>query len=175
MAFTSTKKLVQDYTIIDLETSGLYPASCEIIELAALKIRGDQVVDEFQSLVKPKIAVSSFITNLTRIDNRMLRSAPPIEQVMDAYLDFLGDDVLIGHNIRFDLGFLEANTSDLAARYLDTMTLSRKVHSYEKRHRLQDVCERYSIVNDSAHQALGDCRATYACYLKLKEAILAES
>lgn len=169
MAFTSTNKLVSDYCVIDIETTGLSPASCEIIELAALKVRGDQLVDVFQSLVKPRQPVSSFITNLTQIDNEMLRHAPRIEDVIDDYLRFIGDDILIGHNVRFDLSFIEANAEGLKGQYLDTMSLSRKFHREEKRHRLQDLCSRFRIINDSAHRALGDCKATHACYLKLKD------
>ena len=168
MAYRRITTLLADYTVIDFETSGLSPASCEIIELAAVRVRGDRVSERFQTLVRPRVPVSSFISDLTGITNEMLESAPPLDVVLPAFLDFLGDDVLMGHNVRFDLGFLEAAAPDFEARYLDTMLLSRNLAKGHKRHRLQDLCLRYGVTNDSAHRAMGDCIATYSCYLRLK-------
>lgn len=170
MAFTKTQTLVSDYTVIDFETTGLSPMTCDIIELAALRVRNDVVVDRFQILVKPRSTLSPFITNLTGITGKMLADAPSITAVLPDFLAFLGNDLLMGHNINFDLGFLKAVAPSFQAGYIDTMQISRRVAREHPRHRLQDLCARYGVRNDSAHRAMGDCLATWQCYLKLKEA-----
>lgn len=170
MTFTKMHSLTSDYTVIDFETTGLSPLTCDIIELAALRVRNDEVVERYQLLVKPRSPLSPFITSLTGITDQMLADAPGVEEVLPDYLAFLGNDVLMGHNVNFDLGFLKAAAPAFSARYIDTMQISRRIAKEYPRHRLQDLCSRYGIHNNNAHRALGDCTATWQCYLKLKEA-----
>lgn len=170
MAFLKCQNLPDHYTVIDFETTGLSPRSCEIIELAAIRVRNNMLVDRYQMLVKPQMSLDPFITRLTGISDKMLETAPPITEVLPDFLAFLGSDVLMGHNINFDLGFLKAVAPDFEARYIDTMQISRRVAREYPRHRLQDLCSRYGVRNNSAHRAMGDCMATWQCYLKLKEA-----
>lgn len=169
MAFIKSNQALRDYTVIDFETTGLSPRTCEIIELAALRVRDDQVAEQLQMLVKPSVPISPFITELTGITEKMLDNAPAIQDVLNHYLSFLGQDTLMGHNIQFDLGFLKAVAPTYSAHYLDTMHLSREFMRGERRHRLQDLCRRYQVNNISAHRAMGDCLATWQCYVKLKE------
>lgn len=171
MAFIQTRNLVSDFTVIDFETSGLSPQSSEIIEMAAIRVRDHEIVEEFSTLVRPRVPISGFITNLTGISQEMLANAPPLESVREPFLAFIQDDILMGHNINFDLSFLAAIAPDFEAEYFDTMYLSRRVSGKRMRHRLGDLCHRHGVENDGAHRALGDCRATLACYLKLKELV----
>ena len=78
-----------DYTILDIETTGLSPYKCEIIELSAIKVRNDCIVDKFSSLVKPDRSINSFITGLTGITNDMVESAPDITAVLPEFMKFI--------------------------------------------------------------------------------------
>ena len=88
-----------NYTVIDIETTGLDPSFDEIIELAAIRVRDGVITDSFSSLVKPSHEVSDFISALTGINNDMLSDAQAIYDVLPKYIDFIGDDIIIGHNV----------------------------------------------------------------------------
>ncbi len=168
---------VDDYTVIDLETTGLSPSVCEIIECAAVRVRGGEVVDTYARLVRPYIAVPPFITALTGISNLMLREEEDIEHVLPEFLDFIGDDVVVGHNVGFDIGFLCAAArrmcgDEFANDYIDNMRLSRKLFPQERHHRLMDLEQRFGLRNERAHRALADTVLTQQCYERLKHEML---
>ena len=109
------------YSVIDIETTGLSPEYDEIIEVSAIKVCNNKIVDTFTSLVQPRgyeyeddeypdvllhEYVSDFISQLTGITNDMLSTAPSIQDVLPKYLEFIGNDMLLGHNINFDINFL---------------------------------------------------------------------
>ncbi len=165
---------MSDYTAIDIETTGLDPQWCEIIEIAAIKVRGDSVVEQFQTLVKPIEPIPDFIESLTGITNNMVCNAPSISDALLPFLDFIGDDTLVGHNVNFDINFLYdflINTHDkpLSNDYLDTMRIARRFLKELKHHRLSDLIDFFQINIDKQHRALSDCFATYSVYQKLKE------
>jgi DNA polymerase-3 subunit epsilon len=99
--------LLSDYVSVDVETTGLSPVYNEIIEVSALRVRGGQIVDRFSSLICPSdmSQVDEYITALTGISPAMLETAPSAEKVFPAFLDFVGSDVLVGHNVSFDVNF----------------------------------------------------------------------
>ena len=97
---------IDDYVAVDLETTGLDPRFDAIIEIAAVKVAGGKPVDSFATLVKPPFEVDEFITELTGITNDMLAHAPAIEAVLPSFLEFVGDGVVVGHNVNFDINFL---------------------------------------------------------------------
>ena len=98
--------MLKSYLAFDVETTGLSPESDEIIEIGALKVQDGKVCDRFITFVKPSEPVSERITEITGITNEMLQDAAPKEKVIPAFLDFCGDEVLIGHNLPFDYGFV---------------------------------------------------------------------
>ena len=98
--------MLKSYLAFDVETTGLSPETDEIIEIGALKVREGKVCERFISFVKPSEPVSERITQITGITNEMLLDAAPKERVIPAFLDFCGDEVLIGHNLPFDYGFV---------------------------------------------------------------------
>ena len=168
---------VGDYTVIDLETTGLSPSVCEIIECAAVKVRDGVVVDSYSRLVRPYIAVPPFITALTGISNLMLRDEADIEHVLPEYLGFIGDDIVVGHNVGFDIGFLCAASrrmcgDEFANDYIDNMRLSRRLFPGERHHRLCDLEQRFGLRNERAHRALADTLLTQQCYERLKQEML---
>ena len=168
---------VDDYTVIDLETTGLSPSVCEIIECAAVRVRGGRVTDSYTRLVRPYIAVPGFITGLTGISNAMLRDEADIEHVLPEFLDFIGDDIVVGHNVGFDIGFLCAAVrrmcgDEFSNDYIDNMRLSRRLFPQERHHRLSDLEQRFGLKNERAHRALSDTVLTQECYEILKREML---
>lgn len=173
----SLLRLDTDYVVVDLETTGLDTKWCEIIEISALKVRDDKIVETFDSLVKPKDEIDDFITELTGITNEMLRDAPGIETVLPAFLDFLGDNIILGHNVNFDINFLyDSKISLLGAplknNFIDTMRIARRILPELKHHRLCDIAKHFSVSSEIQHRALADCKTTYSCYLNLKKTVV---
>ena len=91
---------------LDLETTGLDTSIDEIIEIGAVKFRGDEIKDEFQTLINPGKNISQYITQLTSITNEMVSTAPSVHDKISQLQKFVGNDPIIGHNIQFDIGFL---------------------------------------------------------------------
>ena len=165
-----------NYTIIDLETTGLDSFYDDIIELAAIKVRDNVIVDKFQKLVKPDFPVCKFIEELTGITNEMLLNEKRIENTLPSFLDFIGDDIVIGHNVNFDINFIcdslhKIKKGPFKNDFIDTMRLSRRLHPEIRHHRLCDLVERYNIEVNNAHRALFDCETTYQVYNHIWEEV----
>lgn len=166
--------LPSNFTLIDLETTGLSAEYDEIIEMSALRVRDFKVVDEFSSLVQPSEEIDDFIEELTGITNEMLKHAKTIFSVMPEFLSFIGNDIVVGHNVNFDINFIYDKSSyfrDFSNDFVDTMRLSRILRKDERHHRLSDVCKRYNISNSNAHRALSDCYTTFECYEHIRDEI----
>lgn len=158
----------EDYVVLDLETTGLSPKENEIIELSALRIRDRKVVEEFSELVKPESLISDFITNLTGIDNNLVKDKKGIDILLPEFISFIGKDIVVGHNVLFDLNFICENANKYLHKKtfykcLDTMKLSRQLFPGERNHRLCDVSKRLNVEQKSAHRGLVDCYTTYNC------------
>lgn len=170
------------YCVLDIETTGLNPAYDEIIEVGALKIKDNQVIDKFQSLVQPDDLedFDPFIEDLTGITREMLADAPFIEDVLPRFLQFLSDSVIIGYNVNFDINFIYDNTKTLLGRdfqnnYVDVLRIARRVHPTLEHHRLKDMIELHNISVDKEHRALSDCYSTQAVFLALQDRIKDDS
>ena len=168
------KEPVSDYVVLDLETTGLSPQNDEIIEIGAVMVRNNTIVDAFSQLVRPERPISYFITRLTGISNRMTEGAPPITAVLPAFLDFAGDSIILGHNLKgFDLKFIRNACGKYLGRgfdndYIDTVIISRRLFPKEK-HKLSDLELKFGLHNEHAHRALSDVVLTKQVYDKLKE------
>lgn len=163
--------MLKSYLAFDVETTGLSPESDEIIEIGALKVHDGKVCDRFITFVKPSEPVSERITEITGITNEMLQDAAPKEKVIPAFLDFCGDEVLIGHNLPFDYGFVRNQAKLFGLSFekqgIDTLKIARSVHKGRQSNSLEALCTRYSIVNSSAHRAYHDALATAKLYQTL--------
>lgn len=95
-----------DYVVLDIETTGLDPDYDDIIEISAMKCVADEPIDAFSTLIKAPFGVSDFITDFTGITNEMLADAPAISDIFPQFLEFLSDNIIIGHNVNFDVNFL---------------------------------------------------------------------
>lgn len=168
------KELPDDYTVLDIETTGFSSLHNEIIEIAALCVRSGKVVDEFSELIKPHRGIPPRITEITGITNDDVKNKETIEDVLPRFLFFAGNDIIVGHNVGFDTRFIYDRALFLGTAFLndtvDTMKLSRKLNKDMSHHRLSDLAERYGIVNESAHRALSDCYTTYKVFEELKKA-----
>lgn len=165
-----------DYTVLDLETTGFHQ-STEIIEIGALRVRDHQVVDRYSCLVSPRQAITPFISQLTGIRNEMVKNAKKIEEVLPDFLDWLGEDVLVGQNIEYDLSCIyrhseECGLAFLTNDYADTLTLSRVLLPELTQHKLSALCAYFSIPQEKAHRALDDSLSTMRVYESLKEVFL---
>lgn len=167
------------FTVIDLETTGLSPEYDAIIEVAALKVNSGKIVDTFSSVtgVIGYVYIDDFITELTGITQDMVDQAPKINDVLPEFFNFIGNDIVLGHNVNFDINFLYDNSLKILKipftnNFIDTMRISRRLHPEKSHHRLVDLCNQYSIDYSNAHRALDDCKITLSCFNALHSDVL---
>lgn len=158
-----------DYTVIDFETTGIDSNNDSILEMAAVRVRGGDIVDSFSSLVNPGVHISAKISQITGITDDMVVGSPSIQEVLPSFVNFIGDDILMGHNIRFDLRFLSKAYLNIIGPYyfcqcIDTLTIARSLYPDDEHHRLQDLARKFSINPDAAHRALSDVTTTHQCF-----------
>ncbi len=163
-----------DYTVIDIETTGLSCDKCEIIELSALKVRDCEVVGKFSSLVKPEGRINPFITSLTGISNDMVKDALSVRYVLPKFVEFVSGDILLGHNVSFDLRFIRYNLKKyfntvFENKSVDTMKISRKYCKNLKSHKLEALAHFYNVNTEGHHRALNDCLMTHEIYINLMQ------
>lgn len=159
-----------DYVALDTETTGLHADRDRIIEIGAVKVRGRQVVDRFSMLVDPGCVLDARIVELTGITDSMLKGQPGIVQALPAFWSWVGDDPLVGHNLHFDMGFLEAEGDRIGVEgpegviCMDTLQMSRAMFPEERHHRLEDLIRRFGIAQSEEHRALSDAEQTQQCF-----------
>ena len=154
------------FCVIDIETTGGSPTGCGITEIGALRFRGGELDGTFHTLVNPHQEIPAFITVLTGITQAMVIEAPPVEQALPALIEFIGEAVVVGHNVRFDLSFLNAAAERLgygrlANRSVDTLALARRLVRSELRDlRLGTLAAFFGSPTTPNHRALEDAQAT---------------
>jgi DNA polymerase-3 subunit epsilon/ATP-dependent DNA helicase DinG len=157
---------------LDLETTGLNPAHDAIIEIGAVRFQGDEVLDEWSSLVNPGRSVPSFITHLTGITQNEVDSAPGLRQVLPAVERFVGDAPVLGHNVGFDLGFLQRQRILASNEGIDTYEIASVMLPNASRYGLGPLAGLLGISLPATHRALDDARVTHAVYMQLWERAL---
>jgi DNA polymerase-3 subunit epsilon len=154
------------FCVVDVETTGGSPATCAITEVGAVKVRGGECLGTLQTLVNPGVAIPPEIIVLTGITDAMVLPAPRIEEVLPSLLEFAGDSVLVGHNLRFDTAFLDAalvraSYPRLPNRRVDTCGLARRLVRDEVPDcRLATLARRFRLAHQPCHRALDDALAT---------------
>ena len=162
---------ISDYTMLDIETTGLNPYRDHVTELGAVKVRANKVVDEFSQLVVyPRSNhVPSFITKLNGItEDLLLEKGKPVKEAMTAFRTFIGDDIVIGYNVNFDLNFLydlarKFHLPELSNNYVDVLRLAR-VYYPQQHNRLLDCIQRAGIAQVEQHHGLADSLDTKKVY-----------
>lgn len=170
----SIREKLNNYTVIDLETTGKYITTCEIIEMSAVKIRFGKIADTFTTLVKPKGVLPKEVTQLTGITPDMLKNAPLITESIEDYVKFIGNDVIIGHNISsFDSNliydaYLKYKGLEFNNDILDTYHYARCCNIDVADYKLITLAEYFNVENNNAHRALNDCLVNFEVYEYLK-------
>ena len=159
-----------EFTVVDIETTGLELLNDKITEIGAVKIVNGKIVSSFQTLVNPLMKLSQKNIELTGITDEMLVDAPKIEEVYHDFFKYLGDSVFVAHNADFDFKFLKQagkeNGYILQNKILDTCALSCKVLPKLKNHKLNTVCEYFNI-EFRHHRALSDAYATAEALIEM--------
>ncbi|EGV44668.1 DNA polymerase III subunit epsilon [Bizionia argentinensis JUB59] len=149
------------YTIIDVETTG---QTNRITEIAIFKYDGNQVIDEFTSLVNPQTAIPIYITTLTGIDNLMVANAPTFEDIAQDILNITEDSTFVAHNVNFDYNVIRNEFKlldlDFNRKKLCTVRLSRKLLPGFPSYSLGKLCKSLDIEITDRHRARGDVQAT---------------
>ncbi len=162
----STPLIDVTFCVLDLETTGGSPANCEITEIGAVKYKGGELLGSFQTLVDPGLAIPPSITILTGITHAMVFDAPRIESALPPFLEFIGSSIIVGHNVRFDLSFLNSAAVRLGYgrldnKSVDTAVLARRLIRPEVRNlRLQTLAAHFRSPVKPVHRALADAEAT---------------
>ncbi len=155
-----------EFCVVDLETTGGRSEFDAITEIGAVKYRGGEEIGRFTTLVNPQCEIPAFITVLTGITNMMVASAPTIDETLEPLLGFIGDSVLVAHNARFDIGFINAalvrsGRERLMNRVLDTVSLARRLVGAEVRNcKLSTLAATLGFANQPCHRAINDVLAT---------------
>lgn len=154
------------FCVVDVETTGGSAADGAITEIGAVRLRGGECLGTFSTLVNPGCAIPPAITVLTGITQAMVLPAPRMEAVLGSFLAFAGDAVIVGHNVRYDLGFLNAalrrdRRPALANRSVDTLALARRLVRDEVPNcKLATLADRFRLSHQPRHRALDDALAT---------------
>ncbi|MDR1067218.1 MAG: PolC-type DNA polymerase III [Clostridiales bacterium] len=179
------RNLDGSFVVFDVETTGLIANKDRVIEIGAVKIENGEITECFSSFVNPKTAIPYNITELTGIDEGMVKDAPPIENVLPKFLEFSSGCSFVAHNAKFDMGFMLAEAkragrdSDVRKTLgqrravADTLELSRALYPKLTRHKLDYVAKHLGVKLKNHHRALDDARAAaeifIACAKALKE------
>ncbi|OZM58609.1 PolC-type DNA polymerase III [Lottiidibacillus patelloidae] len=160
------------YVVFDVETTGLSAVYDTIIELAAVKVKGNEIIDKFESFANPHHPLSQITTDLTGITDEMVENAPEVEEVLRKFHAWIGDDILVAHNASFDMGFLNEGYRKIGLGkaenpVIDTLELGRFLYPQFKNHRLNTLCKKFDIELTQHHRAIYDAEATGHLLLKM--------
>lgn len=162
-----------NYTVIDLEMTGLDVKKDRVIEIGAVRVREGRVLDTLGTLVDPGIPVPERVTELTGITSEMVREGMPVDAALQKLLDFIGEDEIVGHNVTFDYRFVKQwavnKRIPLELKAFDTLPLARRLLPPEQPKKLENLCEYFQIPRENAHRALDDALETQQIFEKLKQ------
>jgi len=169
---------LDEFVVFDLETTGLSPwGGDEIIEIGAMRIYGQEIDEKnfFHSLVNPKRFIPEDSTRVNGITNDMVKEAPPVEDVLPHFLEFLGGAKLVAQNAKFDMSFLMKHFLQMNLKkeieVHDTIAYSKRAFPDAPRHNLDAIANRLglSIGSGTRHRSLGDVHLTARAFLILKD------
>ena len=160
---------MQSIVAIDIETTGLSEERDAIIEIGAVKFKGRRVEAEWSSLINPNRHIPDFISGLTGISDVEVRNAPRFQEVASDLEAFVGDAPIIGHNVRFDMGFLQRAGLFPYNEIIDTYELASVLMPTASRYNLGALGKQLGILLPATHRALDDARVTMAAFNRLFE------
>lgn len=163
-----------NFVIVDLETTGLSPQNGEIIEIGAIKVKNNKVVDKMDVFVRPSRPLSPFTTRLTGITNEMVDEGLSLKDALNVFVEFVDGMRLMAHNAKFDMGFLDTYMKKVLGvgvpnNALDTLVLSRKLVKDVPNHKLGTLANHFNIDYSGAHRSLRDCEITLGVYNEIRK------
>ncbi len=175
----SQERMLADdtYVVFDVETTGLSVVNNAIIELAGVKMKNGEIIGKYESFVNPHEPIPLNIQQLTSITDDMVKDAPELAQVIREFVEFVGDAVLVAHNAKFDMGFLQASCKQTGLPpvqnpFLDTLELARFLYPGMRNHRLNTLASKFNVSLENHHRAVDDSEATgYIFFFMLKEVL----
>lgn len=169
--FCETSAPPTDYTVLDLETSGLDACTCEILEIGAIRYRDHRAVGRYHTFVRPEGFISREASRVNHIKWITVCKAPYLFDVSERLLEFLGDDVIVGFNVSFDMKFLQTRLGrSISNPAFDVLTFVRNVEPNLPHCKLDDLRKHFSV-GGIPHTALGDCMATAKVFQKCLSAV----
>ncbi len=176
IVYRATSEKIQDvvYVVFDIETTGLSIRHNKIIEIAAIKLSQGKEIDRFETFINPHVKIPYHIQQLTNITDDMVQHAPELQDMLPVFVDFARDCVLVAHNARFDMGFIQANLKQLELPVLtnvvvDTLEYARWIYPNLKNHRLNTLADKLKITLDQHHRAIYDTLALASILNRLNE------
>lgn len=170
------RTLEDSFVVFDLETTGFSPFKNKIIEIGAVKVQGGKILDKFSYFVNPEVPIPFRIENLTGINDAMVQDADTIETVLPAFLEFIGDAVLVAHNASFDMSFLEHNAFLVGLEReftsVDTVGLARVLLPNISKYKLNYVAKELKISLENHHRAVDDAGATAEIFLHFQKMLI---
>lgn len=165
--------MIDEYVVIDLEMTGLSAKTDQIIEIGAVKIKNNQVVETMECLVNPQCKIPTRVVELTGITDEMVKEGMDKDEAIGALLDFIDGQILVGQNINFDYSFLKQwavnHKRPLEARACDTLKLARVLLPADQPKKLESLCQYFGIKRAREHRALDDALETWQVFERLKE------
>lgn len=167
-------KFIDDYVLVDIETTGFSPINDEIIEIGAIKVENNKIVKQYDELIKIDKILPQKITELTGITDNMLKNGKLPNIVLEEFIKFVGNSIIVGHNVNFDLGFLcnkckKYLNYNLNNDYIDTLYLARRLVPNAINHKLGTLAKMFNISYEGAHRGLKDVEITYGVYNSLRK------
>ncbi|PIU47394.1 MAG: single-stranded-DNA-specific exonuclease RecJ [Candidatus Hydrogenedentes bacterium CG07_land_8_20_14_0_80_42_17] len=161
----------KEIVFFDVETTGMSAGLDEIIEIAGMKTRNGVELDRFHSLIKPECSIPASLTEIHGLTEEMLKNSPPASEVIPKFLDFIGDSILAGHNVSFDIKFLTAAAKKCCGKTIrndsiDTLSESRMQFPAAD-HKLSALTKSLKIAHEDAHRAMSDVEAVRDLYKRL--------
>ena len=160
--FATATDAKRELVVIDTETTGTDPKMSDLVEVAAVKIKGTKIVDRWSTFVNPGRPIVG--NQMHGITDKDVKGAPSPKEAADKLLDFVGDGLIVGHNVGFDLGFIEEAKGDgfrfQPGSYLDTLVIAREGYPGAESYKLPDLARFFGVELTQSHRALPDAEAT---------------
>lgn len=170
---SSVAKYVENYCVMDLETTDTNCLKAKVVEISVIKVRNSEVVDEFSTLINPHCHIPEDATAVNHISDDMVANSPCFEEIIDSFSSFVGDDVIVGYNnasydmnIIYDL-FMDLRGKAFSNNYIDVLHAAKRSLPELKRVNLETVSQYFSLNTEGEHRALKDCYLTKMCYEKI--------
>lgn len=161
----------KDYVVFDIETTGLNPYECEIIEIGAVKVRDGEIIDRYNQLIRPSKPVPLEIQKLTNITDDMLDDKPSFDEIKDNFLNFIDGKILVAHNANFDVGFIRYHFGKLGINvtnpFVDTMKMAQDIVEGVRNYKLDTLTDKLGIKLVSHHRAVDDAEATAYLFINM--------